>query len=117
MQLVMEMAWRRQKPELCEIGTVHCYHKQGIWLRIMGEELVQDSAEASLGKEPSLMKFSEADTNVNYLTGFERIITAYKWPKEMWTLCLMPMLTGESYTNMDHAQVGDHDQVKAAIQQ
>lgn len=44
---------------------------------LLGEKL--NSAAAGLGKEPSLMKFSEADTDIaHYVTGFERIMMAYK---------------------------------------
>ena len=120
MQLVTEMVERR--------GEDESRHREGLEQLIatigkgfgsgsLGER--SDSAAAGLGKEPSLAKFSEADTDIeHYLTGFERIATAYKWPKGTWTLRLTPMLTGKAmaaYANMDHAQAGDYDQVKAAI--
>ena len=120
MQLVTEMVERR--------GEDESRHREGLEQLIatigkgfgsgsLGER--SDSAAAGLGKEPSLAKFSEADTDIEqYLTGFERIATAYKWPKGTWTLRLTPMLTGKAmaaYANMDHAQAGDYDQVKAAI--
>uniref|UniRef100_A0A1X7U6M9 SCAN box domain-containing protein n=1 Tax=Amphimedon queenslandica TaxID=400682 RepID=A0A1X7U6M9_AMPQE len=77
------------------------------------------AGRAVVGKEPTLTKFSEKDTDVeHFLTGFERVATAYKWPDEMWVLKLVPLLTGRvlaAYANMDQEAAKDYGYVKKAI--
>lgn len=58
-----------------------------------------------LTKEPTMTKFSEKNTDIeHFLTGFERVAMAYKWPEKIWVLKLVPLLTGRAlaaYTHMD----------------
>uniref|UniRef100_A0A803JW56 SCAN box domain-containing protein n=1 Tax=Xenopus tropicalis TaxID=8364 RepID=A0A803JW56_XENTR len=53
-----------------------------------------------------------------YLTTFERIAHACKWPKEQWVIRLAPYLTGQAqmaYSNMKIHESGQYDLVKEAI--
>ena len=72
-----------------------------------------------VGREPTLTKFSEKDTDIeHFLTGFERVATAYKWPEELWVLKLVPLLTGRAlaaYANMDQDAAASYRNVKKAI--
>uniref|UniRef100_A0A1X7U211 RNA-directed DNA polymerase n=1 Tax=Amphimedon queenslandica TaxID=400682 RepID=A0A1X7U211_AMPQE len=71
------------------------------------------------GREPVLTKFSEKDTDIeHFLTGFERVATAYRWPDECWVLKLVPLLTGKAlaaYANMDSEAAKNYQSVKKAI--
>ena len=71
-------------------------------------------AEAGL----KLTKLSDADDVEAYLTTFERMMQAYKIPKERWVYKLAPQLTGraqQAYAAMPTADAGKYDDVKAAI--
>ena len=47
-------------------------------------------------KEPNLLKLNESDDVEHFLTTFVRIATAYKWPEDIWTLKLAPLLSGKA---------------------
>lgn len=70
-------------------------------------------------KEPTLTKFSEKDSDIeHFLTGFERVATAYKWPEKIWVLKVVPLLTGRAiaaYANMDQGAAEEYESVKKAI--
>ncbi len=54
----------------------------------------------------------------HYLTTFERIAGAYRWPITNWTVRLVPMLNGKArtaYVYMDMTESLDYQKVKAAI--
>ena len=44
-------------------------------------------------KEATMKKLSEIDDIENYLTTFERVAMAFKYPEEMWSLKLALYLT------------------------
>ena len=71
------------------------------------------------GREPVLAKFCEKEMDTeHFLTGFERIATAYMWPDERWVLRLAPLLTGKAlaaYANMDAKAARSYQNVKKAI--
>uniref|UniRef100_A0A672S065 SCAN box domain-containing protein n=1 Tax=Sinocyclocheilus grahami TaxID=75366 RepID=A0A672S065_SINGR len=53
-----------------------------------------------------------------FLTTFERLATACRWPKTNWAIRLVPLLTGKAhsaYVAMDGADAEDYDKVKEAI--
>ena len=61
----------------------------------------------------------EAGDNIEqYLTTFERLGTAYRWPREDWAVFLVPYLTGKArsaYVAMDINHAMEYDRVKEAI--
>lgn len=53
-----------------------------------------------------------------YLTTFERLATAYQWPRQELAVLLMPYLSGRArsaYVAMDIGEAVDHDRVKEVI--
>ena len=68
--------------------------------------------------EAKLQKLTETDDIENFLTTFERMGDAYKWPPDLWTLKLAPLLTGKAqaaYANMDREKAKKYTEVKPAI--
>ncbi len=54
----------------------------------------------------------------HYLTTFERIAGACRWPITNWTVRLVPLLTGKArsaYVHMDMTESLDYQKVKAAL--
>ncbi len=69
-------------------------------------------------KEPHLQQLSDLDDIEHYLTTFERIAVACRWPMTDWAVRLVPLLTGKArsaYVHMDVAESLDYQNVKAAI--
>ena len=65
-----------------------------------------------------MQKLSESDDIENYLTTFERVATAFKWPTEIWSLTLALYLTGKAqvaFETMDKDQTHCYESVKTAI--
>lgn len=63
-------------------------------------------------------KLEESDDIEQYLTTFERLATAYRWPRTEWAVYLIPYLTGRAraaYVAMDVGEAMDYSKVKAAI--
>ena len=63
-------------------------------------------------------KLAEGDDVEQYLTTFERLATAYRWPPADWAVFLVPYLTGRArsaYVAMDPYEAIDYFQVKEAI--
>ncbi|KAL2085068.1 hypothetical protein ACEWY4_020586 [Coilia grayii] len=63
-------------------------------------------------------KLEEGDDVEQYLTTFERLAVAYRWPRTEWAVYLVPYLSGRAraaYVAMDIYESGDYDRVKAAI--
>ncbi|XP_071321134.1 uncharacterized protein [Trachinotus anak] len=66
----------------------------------------------------TIPKFEDGDDIEQYLTTFERLATAYSWPKEEWAVYLVPHLSGKArgaYVAMDMGDSMDYDNVKEAI--
>ncbi len=66
----------------------------------------------------AIPRFEEGDDIEQYLTTFERLATAYRWPREDWAVYLVPYLSGKArsaYVAMDMNQAMDYDRVKEAI--
>ncbi|XP_038133737.1 uncharacterized protein LOC119778540 [Cyprinodon tularosa] len=69
----------------------------------------EDSAFSSTGQSvhlphPKLEKLTAEDDVEHFLTTFERIAAAYRWPQSDWVFHLIPLLTGKArcaYVNMD----------------
>ncbi|XP_043958900.1 uncharacterized protein LOC122823389 [Gambusia affinis] len=84
-----------------------------------------DSASSSIGQSvhihhPKLEKLTVEDDIEHFLTTFERIAAAYRWPKSDWIFQLIPLLTGKArsaYVNMDVDDSLEYEKVKAAILQ
>ena len=47
-------------------------------------------------KNAAMQKLSEIDDIENYLTTFERVAMAFKWPEDIWSLKLAQYLTGKA---------------------
>ncbi|KAL2102386.1 hypothetical protein ACEWY4_001554 [Coilia grayii] len=63
-------------------------------------------------------KLEEGDDIEQYLTTFERLAMAYRWPRADWAIYLVPYLTGRAraaYVAMDMQEAMEYDRVKAAI--
>uniref|UniRef100_A0A3Q3GKU4 CCHC-type domain-containing protein n=1 Tax=Labrus bergylta TaxID=56723 RepID=A0A3Q3GKU4_9LABR len=66
----------------------------------------------------TIPKLEEGDDIEPYLTTFERLATAYRWPRAEWAVQLVPHLTGKArsaYVAMDVNDSVDYDKVKEAI--
>ncbi len=66
----------------------------------------------------TIPKFEDGDDIEQYLTTFERLATAYRWPREEWAVYLVPHLSGKArsaYVAMDMNEAMDYDSVKEAI--
>ncbi|KAL2082913.1 hypothetical protein ACEWY4_020686 [Coilia grayii] len=63
-------------------------------------------------------KLEEGDDIEQYLTTFERLAGAYRWPRADWPVYLVPYLVGRAraaYVAMDIEEAMDYDKVKEAI--
>ncbi|KAM3823733.1 uncharacterized protein M6D78_018972 [Vipera latastei] len=88
---------------------------------IQGQELptpeltpVQSPAWRNL-QVPELTLTEDIET---YLTTFEDVAEACKWPREQWVTRLVPALNGaalQAYNSLDPRESGDYGKVKAAI--
>ena len=66
----------------------------------------------------TIPKLEDGDDIEQYLTTFERLATAYRWPRAEWAVQLVPYLTGKArsaYVAMDVNESMDYDNVKEAI--
>ncbi|KAG5282993.1 hypothetical protein AALO_G00037080 [Alosa alosa] len=66
----------------------------------------------------SVPKMEEGDDVEQYMTTFERLAAAYRWPPADWATFLVPYLTGKAraaYVAMDPADARDYLKVKDAI--
>ncbi|XP_072554203.1 uncharacterized protein [Paramormyrops kingsleyae] len=66
----------------------------------------------------TIPKFEEGDDVEQYLVTFERLATAYRWPKEDWAVHLVPYLSGKArsaYVAMDFSEAMHYDSVGGAI--
>ena len=65
--------------------------------------------------EARLQKLTDTDDIEHFLTMFERVANAYKWPNNVWVLKLASLLTGKAqaaYANMDSVKSQDFPEVK-----
>lgn len=63
-------------------------------------------------------RLEEGDDVEQFLTTFERLATAYRWPQTDWAVILVPYLTGKAraaYVAMDSDDSLDYELVKEAI--
>ncbi len=94
-----------------------------IWFEMSGAAGLSGLPEgrpsgAVTGREPTLQKLVDSDDVEHYLTTFERIAGAYKWPTATWSLKLAPMLTGKAqaaYASLDAETASDFAKVREAI--
>ena len=66
----------------------------------------------------AIPRFEEGDDIEQYLTTFERLAMAYRWPRHEWAVLLVPYLSGRArsaYVAMDPTEAMDYDRVKEAI--
>jgi len=73
---------------------------------------------SAVQKEPHLQQLSEVDDIEHYLTTFESIAVACRWPTTDWAVRLVPLLTGKArsaYVHMDIVESLDYQKVKTAI--
>ena len=64
------------------------------------------------------MRLTKQDNIEAYLVTFERIMEAYNVPKEQWTYCLAPQLTGrvqQAFAALPQDESKGYNEVKAAI--
>ena len=83
-----------------------------------GDSGSAESGEYGKPREARLQKLTETDDIEHFLTMFERVANAYKWPDDVWVLRLAPLLTGKAqaaYANMDAAKSKEFEEVKQAI--
>lgn len=86
-----------------------------------------DSTGLSLGlppnhppgwKPPRMAVYQEDEDIEHYLTTFERLATASRWPPDAWALSLMPLLRGKAraaFVAMNSEDTRDYVKVKQAI--
>ena len=100
-----------------------------MWRKYFEEDQVQKaSTTGSHGLEnsgmmrqmgqPKLQRLSDSDDVEHFLTTFERLVQAYKWPLDMWVLNLALLLTGKAqsaYASMDMEKAREYLSVKEAI--
>ena len=63
-------------------------------------------------------KLTEADDVEHYLTTIERVATAYKWPKEVWMMKLLPLMLGKAkaaYASMGMEECSNFEKVRKAV--
>ncbi|KAG1936368.1 gag-pol fusion protein [Pimephales promelas] len=68
--------------------------------------------------EPRLHPLTRDDDIEQFLTTFERMATACRWPQANWAIRLVPLLTGKAcgaYVAMDGNDAEDYEKVKEAI--
>ncbi|KAG1936463.1 zinc finger and SCAN domain-containing protein [Pimephales promelas] len=68
--------------------------------------------------EPRLHPLIRDDDIEKFLTTFERMATACRWPQANWAIRLVPLLTGKArgaYVAMDGNDAEDYEKVKEAI--
>ncbi|KAG1926960.1 hypothetical protein F2P79_024577 [Pimephales promelas] len=68
--------------------------------------------------EPRLHPLTRDDDIEQFLTTFERMATACRWPQANWAIRLVPLLTGKArgaYVAMDGNDAEDYKKVKEAI--
>lgn len=83
-----------------------------------GDSASSETGEHGKPREARLQKLTETDDIEHFLTMFERVANAYKWPDDVWVLKLAPLLTGKAqaaYANMDSAKSKEFKEVKQAI--
>ncbi|XP_042611929.1 uncharacterized protein LOC122144820 [Cyprinus carpio] len=69
-------------------------------------------------QSPRMLPWTNDEDIEHYLTTFERIAQACRWPKQDWALHLLPLLTGKAraaYVAMDSDDAINYDDVKQAI--
>lgn len=69
-----------------------------------GDSASSETGEHGKPREARLQKLTETDDIEHFLTMFERVANAYKWPDDVWVLKLAPLLTGKAqaaYANMN----------------
>lgn len=67
---------------------------------------------------PKMLPWTNDEDIEHYLTTFERIAQACRWPRQDWALHLLPLLTGKAradYVAMDSDDALNYDDVKRAI--
>ena len=60
-----------------------------------GDSVSIDSGKHGKPREARLQKLTETEDIEHFLTMFERVANAYKWPDDVWVLRLAPLLTGK----------------------
>ena len=78
----------------------------------------QGRDQTGVVREPRLQPLNDAEDIEHYLTTFERIAVACRWPTTDWAVRLVPLLTGKArsaYVHMDIKDSLDYAKVKAAI--
>ncbi|KAL2076474.1 hypothetical protein ACEWY4_027938 [Coilia grayii] len=67
---------------------------------------------------PKMSPYSEDEDIEHYLTTFERIASANRWPTDSWAVFLVPLLSGKAraaYVAMDIGDSRDYAKLKQAI--
>ncbi len=85
---------------------------------VLHQYVYPGSGPPAIQKEPHLQQLSDLDDIEHYLTTFERIAVACRWPMTDWAVRLVPLLTGKArsaYVHMDMTESLDYEKVKAAI--
>lgn len=95
---------------------------------VQGAQGIESAQDASTGQwqgpscmgwqGPKILPLQEDEDIEHYLTTFERIAQAWRWPREDWALHLVPLLTGKAsaaYVAMDIADTLDYNLVKRAV--
>lgn len=69
-------------------------------------------------QSPRMLPWANEEDIEHYLTTFERIAQACRWPRQDWALHLLPLLSGKAraaYVAMDSDDALNYDNVKQAI--
>lgn len=98
---------------------------QQLQVRMDGEDDLEEGLEEEpergtpqTFREPKLQALAPEDDIEHFLTTFERMARACRWPKEDWAIRLIPLLTGKArsaYVSMDYEYTEDYAKVKGAI--
>ncbi|XP_046899735.1 uncharacterized protein LOC124483360 [Hypomesus transpacificus] len=109
-------------PEPCGTSAKECSEQDSSHPGAHGVHLSQGehtrSGQSRFLPEPRLEKLTELDDVEHFLTTFERIAVACRWPRLDWAFRLIPLLTGKArsaYVHMDMDDALDYEMVKSAI--
>ncbi|KAL7841317.1 hypothetical protein SRHO_G00250080 [Serrasalmus rhombeus] len=78
----------------------------------------QQFATNATWPSPRMPMLKESDDIEQYLTMFERMAQAAKWPVEIWAVHLVPLLDGKAraaYVAMEGEETGDYSKIKGAL--
>ena len=105
-----------QEVMACDIQWNH--HQQHLRIQAQDQQPQQTQQCRLQSPGPAVPKLEEGDDIEQYLTTFERLAAAYRWPRTEWAVYLVPYLTVRAraaYVAMDILEAMDYSKVREAI--